>query len=63
MKERNSTVTYQVDDMLNMSYKDKEFDVCLDKGSYDALCVDEEKETQEKVTQYCKGVQRILTHK
>lgn len=45
MKERKSAVDYQVDDMLNMSYKDKEFDVVLDKGSFDALCVDKETET------------------
>jgi hypothetical protein len=62
MKQRISAVDYRVDDMLNMSYKDQEFDVVLDKGSYDALCVDIEKETQAKVTLYCKGVQRILKH-
>lgn len=45
MKQRKSAVDYQVDDMLHMSYKDQEFDVVLDKGSYDALCVDTEKET------------------
>lgn len=62
MKENKSAVDYQVDDMLKMSYKDQQFDVVLDKGSFDALCVDQETETQEKVTLYCKGVERILTH-
>ena len=31
--------------MLNMAYDDSSFDVVLDKGSYDALCVDIEAET------------------
>jgi hypothetical protein len=62
MKQRMSAVDYRVDDMLNMSYKDQEIDVVLDKGSYDALCVYIEKETQAKVTIYCKSVQRILKH-
>ena len=45
MKERKSLVNYQVGDMLKMHYEDSSFDVVLDKGSFDALCVDTEKET------------------
>lgn len=45
MQQRKSLVSYQVGDMLNMAYADNSFDVVLDKGSYDALCVDTESET------------------
>ena len=45
MQQRKSLVNYQVGDMLNMAYDDNSFDVVVDKGSYDALCVDIEAET------------------
>jgi len=31
--------------MLKMDFSDSSFDVVLDKGSFDALCVDTENET------------------
>jgi len=45
MQQRKSSVDYRVGDMLNMEFGDQSFDVVLDKGSFDALCVDNEKET------------------
>lgn len=45
MQERKSSVNYQVGDMLKMDFPKESFDVVLDKGSYDALCVDQEPET------------------
>lgn len=48
--------------MLKMDFEKESFDVVLDKGSYDALCVDEEAATQEKVSLFCDGVKRVLKH-
>lgn len=62
MQERKSTVDYQVGDMLKMDFEKESFEVILDKGSYDALCVDEEAATQEKVSLFCDGVKRVLKH-
>ena len=60
MQQRKSLVEYQVGDMLNMAFADNSCDVVLDKGSFDALCVDIEIETQKKVSMYCEGIKRIL---
>lgn len=46
--------------MLNMDFENNSFDIVLDKGSFDALCVDNEIETQKKVSLYCDGIKRIL---
>lgn len=33
-------VTYMVMDFLAMQFEDDDFDIVLDKGSFDALCCD-----------------------
>lgn len=45
MGQRKSLVDYRVGDMLNMDFENNSFDIVLDKGSFDALCVDNEIET------------------
>ena len=53
MQERNvSGVTYAVGDFLNLEYADGSFDVILDKGSFDAICLDSEAESKEKYSKY-----------
>ena len=47
MNERNvSGVTYAEGDFLKLNYPDNAFDVILDKGSFDAICLDTESESQ-----------------
>lgn len=62
MQQRKSKVDYRVGDMLAMDFADNSFNVVLDKGSFDALCVDSEISTLEKVKLYCDGIKRILKH-
>lgn len=45
-------ITYAVMDFLNMSYDDSAFDVILDKGSFDAICLDNDPESEQKYTKY-----------
>jgi len=61
MKERaGSKVDYQVGDMLKMDFEKHGFEVVLDKGSFDALCVDNEVETQKNVSAYCDGIKKVM---
>lgn len=46
--------------MYKMDYEPHSFECILDKGSFDALCVDEEPETKANVTKYCDGIKRVL---
>ena len=62
MRQRKSTVNYQVGDMLKMDYPNQNFDVVLDKGSFDALCVDSSETTKQNVKLFCDGVKRVLKH-
>ena len=39
-KKGHEGVTYKTMDFLNLEYKDSEFDLVIDKGSFDALCCD-----------------------
>ena len=45
MKNREVPIDYQVMDMLNMTLPNESFDYAIDKGSLDALCVDNKPET------------------
>lgn len=65
MKARynKSKVKYEVGDMYKMDYEPHSFECILDKGSFDALCVDEEPETKANVTKYCDGIKRVLCTK
>lgn len=47
-------------DALKMSFEDETFTVALDKGTLDALMPDENPETNEKITNYFKEIQRTL---
>lgn len=63
MKQRpRSQVDYQVGDMYNMDYPASSYDCVLDKGSFDALCVDDGKETRQNVSKYCDGIKKIMKH-
>ena len=47
MNERNvSGVTYAEMDFLNLTYEDSSFDVVIDKGSFDAICLDDDPESE-----------------
>ena len=63
MKNREVPIDYQVMDMLSMSFPNESFDYAIDKGSLDALCVDNKPETLEKVIQYLNEVQRVISTK
>ena len=53
MNERNvSGVTYAEMDFFNMTYEDNSFDVVIDKGSFDAICLDDDPESEAKYTKY-----------
>lgn len=61
MSERNvSGVTYEVMDFLNMTYTDNSFDVVVDKGSFDAICLDDDPESEQKYTKYLNEQIRVL---
>lgn len=53
MNERGvSGVSYAEMDFLNMTYEDSSFDVVIDKGSFDAICLDADPESESKYTKY-----------
>ena len=61
MNERNvSGVTYAEGDFLKLNYPDNAFDVILDKGSFDAICLDTESESQQKYNSYLVEQLRVL---
>lgn len=61
MGERNvSGVTYEVMDFLDMSYAENSFDVVIDKGSFDAICLDDDSESEQKYTKYLSEQIRVL---
>ena len=63
MNERNvSGVSYAVMDFLNMTYENNSFDVILDKGSFDAICLDVDPESETKFTKYLSEQIRVLDH-
>jgi len=62
MKERKSAVDYQVGDMMKMHWETNSFEVVLDKGSFDALCIDDEEATRANVGLYCDGIKKIMKH-
>ena len=63
MNERNVPgVSYAVMDFLAMSYESNSFDVILDKGSFDAICLDVDPESETKFTKYLSEQIRVLDH-
>ena len=61
MNERNvSGVTYAEMDFLNMTYEDSSFDVVIDKGSFDAICLDDDANSEEKYSKYLSEQVRVL---
>ena len=53
-------VTYAEMDFLNMTYADASFDVVIDKGSFDAICLDDDPESEQKYTKYLSEQIRVL---
>jgi ubiquinone/menaquinone biosynthesis C-methylase UbiE len=53
-------VTYKEMDMTHMGFEDGSFDFVLDKGSFDALCIDQTKKTKDKCKKYLAEVMRVL---
>ncbi|XP_053607536.1 eEF1A lysine and N-terminal methyltransferase homolog [Plodia interpunctella] len=47
-------------DALNMSFKNEEFNVLLDKGTLDALMPDDGEETQKSIDRYFTEIKRVL---
>ena len=61
MNERNvSGVTYTEGDFLHPGFDDNAFDCIIDKGSFDAICLDSDPESQEKYNQYLVEQLRVL---
>lgn len=53
MNERGvSGVSYAEADFTDMKYEDSSFDVIIDKGSFDAICLDVDPESETKYTKY-----------
>lgn len=63
MTNRGVPVDYKVMDMLNMTFEAGSFDVAIDKGTLDSLCVDKSPETGKRVIQYFNEVIRVLNPK
>lgn len=63
MTNREKPITYQVMDMLNMSFENGSFDYAIDKGTLDALCSDNTPETMAKVVKYFNEVVRVINTK
>jgi len=55
-----SGITYTEMDFLNMTYADSSFDVILDKGCFDGICLNNDTESEQKYTKYLKEQVRVL---
>ncbi|XP_074858670.1 eEF1A lysine and N-terminal methyltransferase isoform X2 [Carettochelys insculpta] len=64
MRERNThkrpKMSYLLMDMLQMDFQDSRFQVVLDKGTLDAILVDEEEATLERVDRMFAEISRVL---
>ncbi|XP_006277644.1 eEF1A lysine and N-terminal methyltransferase [Alligator mississippiensis] len=64
MRERNADrrpkMSYLLMDMLQMDFKDAQFQVVLDKGTLDAVLTDEEETTLERVDKMFGEIARVL---
>lgn len=47
-----SGVTYEVMDFTAMTYGENSFDAILDKGSFDAICLNDDPESEQTFTKY-----------
>ena len=59
-KDRRPLMKFIAMDMVNMTYHDNVFDCVLDKGTLDAVCVDKEDGTIEKVNKMFAEIKRVL---
>ncbi len=55
-----SGVTYSAGDFLNYDFADSSQDVIIDKGSFDAICLDTDTDSEEKYTKYLVEQIRVL---
>ena len=55
-----SGVTYATGDFLNYELEDNSKDVIIDKGSFDAICLDTDEESEDKYTKYLVEQIRVL---
>jgi ubiquinone/menaquinone biosynthesis C-methylase UbiE len=55
-----SGVTYAEADFTAYTYGDNSFDYLVDKGSFDAICLDNEADSQEKYNKYLTEQVRVL---
>lgn len=55
-----SGVTYSTGDFLQMDFEDNSQDVVIDKGSFDAICLDDDPESEQKYAKYLSEQIRVL---
>ena len=61
MNDKNvSGVTYAEMDFLNLTYEDSSYDIVIDKGSFDAICLDVDPESEQKYSKYLSEQIRVL---
>ena len=61
MNERNVPgVTYTEGDFLKTGFEDKAFDCIIDKGSFDAICLDSDPESKQSYNEYLIEQLRVL---
>jgi ubiquinone/menaquinone biosynthesis C-methylase UbiE len=53
-------ITYTEMDFLNMTYADNSFDVSLDKGCFDGICLDNDTEAEKTYSKYLNEEVRVL---
>ncbi|BES89337.1 Methyltransferase-like protein [Nesidiocoris tenuis] len=58
--EDRPQMVFEEMDALQMTYDDQTFHVVFDKGTLDALMVDDKEETKERVEQYFSEIDRVL---
>ena len=64
MKELESSVKYEVADIMNMSSVEVDgAEYIIDKGTFDALCSEEDEETLVKAKKYLNEMMRVLNKK
>ena len=53
-------LTYETMDILDLKYESGSFQAIVDKGTYDAICVDYKEETVSKLSKYLQESMRVL---
>ena len=63
-KPKGLPLKYEVGDVTNLkNYKDEEFQYAIDKGTLDAICVDNEEATVNMCNAYFNEITRVLNNK